>query len=193
MRKAIYKDKKLVAEILVSAFLGLKEDNSINFVIKPDKNRRKRMQVLMGYLFEKAFLFGEIYISDNEQACVLLKFPFNEKITFKTLKLDLKLVHKCIGYNRVFKVLKRQYLANKNYPKEKHIRPMLIGVRQNKKGNGSAARLMLEVKKAFKKNSLPVIIDTASIQNVKLYQKLGFKIIKKEDQLGFPIYFLQLN
>ncbi len=42
-------------------------------------------------------------------------------------------------------------------------------------------------------NSLPVIVDAASLQNAQLYQKFGFKLIKEELSLGFPIYFLRLN
>lgn len=193
MRKANITDKKLVSEILVSAFSPLKENNSINLVVKQDENRIERMQVLMEYLFERAISFGEIFISDNNKACLLLKFPHKEKITLKTIILDIKLAFKCIGIERVLGVLKRQQIANKNYPKENHIRPMIMGVKKDCKGNGTAARLMLEVQSRFKNNSLPIIIDAASLRNAQLYQKFGFKVIKKEEELGFPIYFLRLN
>jgi len=193
LRKANITDKKLVSEILVSAFSPLKENNSINLVVKQDENRIERMQVLMEYLFERAISFGEIFISDNNKACLLLKFPHKEKITLKTIILDIKLAFKCIGIERVLGVLKRQQIANKNYPKENHIRPMIMGVKKDCKGNGTAARLMLEVQSRFKNNSLPIIIDAASLRNAQLYQKFGFKVIKKEEELGFPIYFLRLN
>jgi N-acetylglutamate synthase-like GNAT family acetyltransferase len=193
MRKAEITDKQLVSEILVSAFLSLEESNSINFVVKQDKKRIFRTQILMEYLFEKAIHFGEIYISDNNKACILLKFPHMERITFKTILLDIKLVHKCIGFERIFGVLKRQRIANKHYPKEIHIRPMIMGVKKECKGNGTAARLMIEVKNRFKNTKLPVILDAASEKNAELYKKFGFRIITKEEALGFPIYFLRLN
>ncbi|UMB52917.1 GNAT family N-acetyltransferase [Lutibacter sp. A64] len=193
MRKATDIDKQLVSEILVSAFSPLKEKNSINLVLKQDKKRIERMQLLMEYLFERSIRFGEIYISDNNKACILLKFPHQEKTTFSTLLLDVKLIFKCIGFKRVFKVLKRQLIAARYYPKEKHIRPVIMGIKKEYDGSGTAARLMLEVKKHLKNNQLPVIIDAASEKNVKMYQKFGFKIQKKEDVLGFPMYFLRLN
>lgn len=182
-----------MSEILVSAFLSLEENNSINFVVKQDKKRIMRMQILMEYLFERAIRFGEVYISENNKACILLKLPHKERITFKTILLDIKLAYKCIGIERVFGVLKRQRIANRNYPKEKHIRPVIMGVKKECKGNGTAARLMIEVKNKFKNNKLPVILDAASEKNAELYKKFGFKIIKKEESLGFPIYFLRLN
>ena len=193
LRKADVTDKKLVSEILVSAFLTLEETNSINFVVKQDKKRNKRMQILMEYLFEKAIHYGEVHISENNKACILLKFQNKEKITLKSIILDINLAIKCIGIERILNVLKRQRIANKYYPKEKHIRPMIMGVKKEYKGNGTAARLMLEVKNKFKNNKLPIILDTTSKENAKLYEKFGFKIIKKEEALGFPIYFLRLN
>ena len=193
MRIATHIDKKIVSEILVSAFAPLTESNSINLVVKQDEKRIERMHILMEYLFERAMLFGEIYISNNNRACLLLKFPHMEKTTYKTISLDIKLARKCIGIEHVFGVLKRQIIANKNYPKEKHIRPMIMGVKEEFKENGTAARLMIEVKNKFINTELPVIIDAASLKNVKMYQKFGFKIIKKEESLGFPMYFLRFN
>ncbi len=68
-----------------------------------------------------------------------------------------------------------------------------MGVKKESNGNGTAARLMIKVKNKYKNNQLPVIIDAASEYNAQMYQKFGFKIIKKEETLGFPIYFLRLN
>ncbi len=80
MTKASSKDKDLIVDILVSAFSPYKEENSINLIVKQDKKRIKRMRILMGYLFEKAILFGEIFISDNKNACLLIKYPHKEKL-----------------------------------------------------------------------------------------------------------------
>jgi len=193
MRKANKADKQLVSEILVSAFSPLKENNSVNLIVKQDDKRIERMYILMEYLFERAISFGTIFISDNNSACLLVKFTHREKITLKSIWQDFKLVYGCIGIRHVFGILKRQRLAQLNYPKENHIRPMIMGVKNESKGKGTAARLMMAVKNEFKNTTLPVIIDAASEKNARLYQKFGFKIIKKEESLGFPIYFLRFN
>lgn len=193
MRKAIREDKQLVIDILVSAFLPLEGENSINFVVKQDHHRKKRTAVLMGYLFERAFMFGEIFISSNNKACILFNYPNQIQPNFKTILLDVKLATQCIGLSRVFKILKRERLTNKHYPKENHLRPIIFGVIEAYKGTGTGGRLLLEVKRHFENLKLPVIIDAASEKNVKMYQKLGFKIIKKEESLGFPIYYLRVN
>ncbi len=185
--------KDLVIRILVSAFEDIREGNSINFVVKQDGNRKKRMKVLMGYLFEKALSFGKVFISDNKKACLLIIFSDKERVTLKTMILDLALAFKCIGFYRVFKVLKRQQLSKKFYPKGNYIKPLIMGAFKDFYGKGTAAKLVLQVKDFYKENKLPVIIDTVSDYNVKLYQKFGFKIIGKEESLGYPLYFLRLN
>jgi len=191
--RADVKDKKLVVDILTSAFIPKKENNSINLVVKQDKNRIQRMRVLMGYLFDRAMLFGAVFISDNKKACLLLNYPHKEKITCQTMQLDLQLAVQCIGIERVFKVLKRQRVARRNYPKEKYIKPIIVGVESEINGKGSAARLIIEVKNHYVNNQLPVVIDAASEDNVRLYKKFGFRVINKEEALGFPIYYLRLN
>ena len=152
MRKASYKDKDLVAEILTSAFESSNEASSINLTVKQDERRVDRMKILMEYLFERAILFGEVFISDNEKACLLVKYTHLEKTTLKTIKLDLRLAFKCIGIERVYKVLKRQQIAKRNYPKGKHIRPVILGVKKEMNGKGTAARLLLKLMHHFKDN-----------------------------------------
>ena len=107
--------------------------------------------------------------------------------------MDIKLAIQCIGITNVPKVLKRQRLVQQNHPKENYIAPMIFGVLPDVKGKMTAARLILQVLEKYKGNELPVIIDTVSDYNLKLYQKFGFEIFKKENSLGFPVYFLRMS
>ena len=97
------------------------------------------------------------------------------------------------GLERVNKVLKRQEIIQRNYPKGEYIRPMIFAVKNEFKGTVTAAKLIMQVFKDFKKNELPIIVDTASEEHVRLYQKFGLKVFKKEEGLGFPIYLLRMN
>ena len=169
------------------------EENSINLIVKQDDKRTSRMRILMEYLFEKSLTYGEVYISDNEKSCILLKFPHQEKTTLDSILWNIKLAFNCIGLFRIRKVLKRQKITERNYPSEPHIRPMIMGTIDQNKGNGTAARMMIELINTHKDKHLPVVVDAAADHNVRLYQKFGFKIIGTENALGFPIHFLQLN
>jgi len=182
-----------VVDILVEAFGPLEDENSINFVVKQDVRRTERMQVLMGYLFDKAMRSGEVFLSDNRASCLLITYPHKDKFSIPKLFSTLKLAFQCIGIERIGKVLERQKIIQRNYPKGEYIRPMIFAVKNEYRGTVTAAKLIMQVFKDFKKNELPIIVDTASEEHVRLYQKFGLKVFKKEEGLGFPIYLLRMN
>ncbi len=193
MLRAQKEDKTLVVNILLEAFEPIKVDNSINFVVKQDKKRGKRMRVLMEYLFDKALRTGAIYVSDNRAGCLLITYADKDSFSISKVVSTLRLVFKTIGIDRVKKVLRRQAIIKRNYPEGNYIRPMIFAVKNEYRGTTTAAKLVLEVFKVFKDNQLPIIVDTASEHHVRLYQKFGLKIFKKEQELGFPIYLLRMN
>ncbi len=194
MIKASKTHKKLVVDILVSAFKDVPEENSINFLVGNGKNRIKRMQYLMGYLFDCAMLFGEVYITENKKSCLLLSFSDKEKMSLTSIFLDLKVLFQCIGVFNSYELYKRQKLIKRHYPKnENYIKPVIMGSLNNAYGSGSAARLVISVMRKYKENKKPVIVDTVSEYNINLYKKFGFRVVKIEESLGFPITLLRLN
>jgi len=186
-------DKPMVVNILLEAFEPLKEDNSINFVVKQDKKREQRMRVLMEYLFDKAMRTGAVFLSNNRASCLLITYAEKDRFSLKKMLSTLNLVFNCIGVMRVQKVLRRQRIIQRNYPNGNYIRPMIFAVKNEYRGTTTAAKLILEVFRDFKNNELPVIVDTASKDHVKLYKKFGLKTYKKEVELGFPIYLMRMN
>lgn len=193
MIQASKRDKDLVVDILVEAFEPLGEDNSINFVVKQDERRVARMRVLMEYLFDKAMRSGEVFLSDNRASCLLITYAHQDSFSFSKLRSTIRLAFRCIGMARLGKVLRRQKIVQRNYPKRKYIRPMIFAVKKEFKGTITAARLIMQVFNKFKHNELPIIVDTSSEGLVKLYQKFGLEIFNKEEELGFPIYMLRMN
>jgi len=151
------------------------------------------MHVLMDYLFLRAMRQGAVYLSDNEKSCILLQEEHHPRTSLQSIKEDLTLVRKCIGISRLVGALKRQRAVHRHYPQSPHIRPVILGAMPEVKGNGSAARLLIEVYQKYKDSPLPVVLDVAAPKNIKLYKKFGFKVISKEESLGFPIHFMRLN
>ncbi|MFS4468358.1 GNAT family N-acetyltransferase [Maribacter sp. 2210JD10-5] len=193
MIEAQQKDKSLVVGILVEAFEPIKEENSINLIVRYDEKRLKRMHILMGFLFDKAMRTGKVYLSDNRASCLLLTYADKDKFSIKKLLSTLNLAIRGIGITQVRKVLKRQQIIQRNYPKGNYIRPMIFAVKNEFKGTVTAAKLIMQVFKRHMDNELPVIVDTASEEHVQLYQKFGLKIFNVEKELGFPIYMLRMN
>ncbi|HBH47211.1 MAG TPA: GNAT family N-acetyltransferase [Bacteroidales bacterium] len=191
MIKATKQDRDVAIDILVSAFKNYDIENSINFVVKPDKWRVKRMRVLIGYLFDTSMLFGEVCFSDDKKACLMIKYSERVKTTPETIFLDLKLAFRCIGISRLGKVLNRQRVAKRHWVREKHVVPVILGVAEQAQGSGTGARFMLDVNRHYKKNTLPAVLDTASELNVQLYSKFGFRTYHMDESLGFKLYFMR--
>lgn len=191
MRLATNKDKDIVIDILHSAFVDIKIANSINFVVKQDKKRSNRLRYLMEYMFNLCFKFGEIFLSDNNKGCILLMFPHRKRVSLETILWDIKLAFKTVGLENVVKVLKRESQLKKHHLKEPHIHPLIMGVRKEYQGTGVGPRLIVELLKHYDNNELPVVIETTTDSNLKLYKKFGFKIFKETNDLDYPLIFLQ--
>lgn len=191
MIKASYSDKELVTDILYKAFTNIKKDNSITFIVKQDAKKNKRLRFLMEYLFLTSFEFGEVFISNNKKACLLIKFPHLQKNTLKNSYWKLLLIIKTIGFINVLKVLKRERELNKHHIKTPHIHPIIMGVSNEYQNRGIGVRLIKEVLMHFKNNKLPCIIETTTEENLKLYKKFGFKIVRETHSLNYPLFFLR--
>jgi hypothetical protein len=72
MRKADTSDKPVILDILTKSFDA---NNSVNYVVKQDQNRVDRIRNLMDYSFNVCNEFGEVWMSNNHQACALILFP----------------------------------------------------------------------------------------------------------------------
>lgn len=194
MLKATQADRDLVVNILHSAFEPIEEDNSINFIVKQDAKRSKRIKYLMEFIVDDCFDFGEILLSDKKNACILIKYPHKTKTTFAVILRYIKLAFKCTGVLNAPKVLKRQAVIKKHHIKGAYIHPVIMGATNEVKGFGFGARLIKQLlAEREKENQLPVIIETTTAQNLRMYQRFGFKLIKEVQTKDFPLYFLRLN
>jgi hypothetical protein len=115
MRKANSSDKSAILDMLTRSF----DDNkSVNYAVKQDQNRVDRTRGLMDYSFNVCNEFGEVWVSDDQQACALILFPDKKRSSFRTFVWDLKLALSVIGLDRVNAVLKREAMIRSNHPRE---------------------------------------------------------------------------
>ncbi|WP_029209394.1 GNAT family N-acetyltransferase [Aquimarina agarilytica] len=193
MIKATYSDKKHIVAILHSAFEPIHDPNSINFIVKQDAKRSERIRVLMEYLFDDCMAFGEVLLSDNKNACILLKYPHKQKLTLNYILWQVKLAFKCIGLGGVYKVLKRQATLKKHHIKDPYIHPVIMGAKNEVRGFGIGVRLIKQLIDYYSDNELPVIIETTTDENLKMYKRFGFEVFKEIKTKDFPLYFLRMN
>src|SRR5690606_22702815 len=137
-----YTHKNLVIEILASSF---DTNASVNYIIKQDKHREKRIRALMDYSFEVCYLFGEIFLSNDNKACALIVYPDKKKTTLKSISLDLKLIFQCVGIGNIMKTLKREKLINSLHPKAPFSYLWFIGVAPEDQNKGAGSKLLQSV------------------------------------------------
>lgn len=187
MREARLKDRDIVVQILCSSF---RENKSVNFVVKQDAKKEKRLRLLMLYSFFMGINFGQIFISDDQSACCILIFPDKKRFTFQSMIWDFKLVFGCIGLKNLKNVVRRERLLKSNHPGTPFIHLWYVGVFPEFQSLGRGSRLINEITAYFKDSNKCFYLETSTIQNLSFYDKLGFKITNCME-VGYSLYILK--
>lgn len=187
MRKANYHDKELVVDILTQSF---ESNQSVNYVVKQDRKRIRRIQTLMDYSFEVCKLFGDVFISDDGKACALIMYPEKKKTSLKAIMLDIKLIIQCLGIKNVKKTLNREALIKKIQPKKQMTYLWFIGVKPEDQNKGFGSNLLQTMIEYSNQNSRPVYLETSAVRNLPWYKRFGFEVYS-EQNLSYRLYFLK--
>jgi GNAT superfamily N-acetyltransferase len=186
MIKANISDQQLVVNILADSF---DKNQSVNFIIRQDKKRDKRIKALMEYSFQICLSFGEVYLSDDKKACALIIYPDKKKATLHSIYLDIILAIECLGINNLFRAMSREATIKKQHPKELMSYIWFIGVESKHQHAGIGSRLLQDVIDESREQKRNVYLETSTLKNISWYQRLGFKIYKEID-LGYKLFFL---
>lgn len=81
---------------------------SVNYIVKRDEKRLQRIKLLMDYPFDMCSKYGEVHLSEDENAYALVLFPELKKDNLWTISKDIKLFAKAIGFLNILKALKRE-------------------------------------------------------------------------------------
>ncbi|MBS1681603.1 MAG: hypothetical protein OJF59_001846 [Cytophagales bacterium] len=189
MKRASVDQKSLVVDILVKSF----DDNkSVNYVVKQDRNREARIRGLMDYSYNICNTFGDVWISDDAQACALVLHPDKKRSTFTSILWDAKLALNVIGLNRVARVLGRESKIKSFHPKKRFSYLWFIGVSPQFQNAGKGSQLLNEIIKDSSAEGRPIYLETSVDRNIQWYQKHGFEIFQSLD-LSYRLYMLRWN
>lgn len=187
MIKASSSDKTRIVEILSKSF---DKNKSVNYVIKQDHKRDQRIRNLIEYSFDICYAFGEVYLSDDKNACVLVLFPDKKKSNLKSIIWDLKLAYSAIGITRVFKVLDREAKIKKHHPKGLFSYLWYIGVDPKFQKKGIGSNLLQEVINRHNQLERPIYLETSTMENVPWYQKFEFEIFN-ELEFSYKLFMIK--
>jgi GNAT superfamily N-acetyltransferase len=187
MKIANYDQKPLIIDILAKSF---ESNQSVNYIIKQDKKKEKRIRALMEYSFDMCYLFGDIYLSDNEKGCALVLYPEKAKTTLMAIWLDIKLIFSSVGIGNIKKTMERESLIKRIHPKELMYHLWFIGVDPMCQQTGIGTELLKELIADSKLKGRPLYLETSTLKNLPWYHKLGF-MIYHEAELSYKLFFLK--
>lgn len=187
MKKAQYNNKSLVIDILTKSF---DTNQSVNYIVKQDAKRIKRISALMDYSFEVCFLFGDVFLSDDKKACALVTYPDKKKTSLKSILLDIKLILSAVGLKNIKKTLAREAMINKIQPKELKYYLWFIGVNPEYQNEGIGSILLNEIIEDSEQKKRPIYLETSTLNNLPWYKKFGFQIYHELD-LSYKLFFLK--
>jgi ribosomal protein S18 acetylase RimI-like enzyme len=183
MIQAAYKDKALILNILIQAFDANK---SVNYTIKQDQHREKRIRKLMEYSFELCWEWGEIYLTTDKKGVVLMIYPHNKEITLNSIWQDFKLVLGAIGISRVAQMVERESKIKKFHPKE-FIYLWYLGVDPQFQGKGIGSILLQDIINLGNKMKLPIYLETSNERNLLFFER--FKFLKYQElNFGYTLH-----
>jgi len=173
--------KKKLNNILLEAFY---DNKSLNYVVKQDKKKDKRLKRLINYSIFMGEEFGKIYYF--EKTCAILLYPEKKKVTLKSILWDLKLAVLVIGISNIAKVLRKEKILKSHHPSEEFIHLWYIATKEKGKGNGSKLLNRIVSEHQDKK----VYLETSNNRNLNFYKKNGFKIINTipKSEISYDLY-----
>jgi ribosomal protein S18 acetylase RimI-like enzyme len=187
MIEATYADKNTVVDILAQSF----EDNkSVNYIVKQDAQRKRRIQRLMAYSFEVCHAFGKVLLSEDKKACALVVFPDKRKTTLHSILWDIQLVVNCIGIAGVTRAMRREDRIKKLQPKEPLYYLWFIGVQPDEQNKGIGSVLLSELMEDAKATKRTFCLETSTKGNIPWYLKWGLEIYNQLD-IGYRLYFFK--
>jgi len=186
MIKANKNDKNKVIEILSQSFY---DNQSVNYIIG-HKHNTKEIKALMDYSFEQCYLFGDVFLSNDKNACALILYPQKKCFSFKAIWLDIKLIIKSIGILRTFKALNRESAIKKLQPKIDMAYLWFIGVIPTAQHTGIGSKLLTEILHEANSKKLPTYLETSTLQNLPWYERFGF-IVYNRLELSYSLFFLK--
>jgi ribosomal protein S18 acetylase RimI-like enzyme len=187
MIKAEAVDKTTVINILSYSF---KDNQSVNYVVRNDKNSLERIKALMDYSFEMCSMFGEVWMTDDKKGCALILYPQNKKITARSLWLNIRLIFQAISILGISKTLKREAKIQQIQPNEKMAYLWFIGVDPTFQKKGVGSKLLMQIISRFSEMNLPLYLETSTQKNIPWYQSFGFEIYN-QITLGYSLSFLK--
>ncbi|MDN5214467.1 GNAT family N-acetyltransferase [Fulvivirgaceae bacterium BMA12] len=182
-----------LAQVVKLITRSFDKNKSVNYVVKQDKKRIRRIERLAEYAFRVCYAFGEVWMSEDKNACALFLFSEKKRLTLNAIWWDLKLAFGTIGISRVSKVLTREGKVKKQHPQNTHYCYLwFIGVDPNHQKKGLGSQLLRQLIDKCRQWQRPIYLETSVSSNLKWYKSLGFEQYRTI-QFDYELFLLRKN
>ena len=189
-------DLKTAGCILGKAF---QDDPAWVNVIPDDKERKQKLPAIFEYLIIYTLRYGEVYAPSENLEGIAVWIPhYNANMTFwkvirsgaiwKAIKMGAKIGNKI---QRVFEEIEKD---RNEYMKEKggYMYLQAIGVSPEYQGQGFGGKLLRAMFEKANSENFLIYLETETEDNVAMYKKLGFKVIKEFEVQEFNFTFWEM-
>ena len=183
--------RKQIIDVLTEAFDA---NPSVNWVIKNDAKRKKRIRVLSEYAYKTCKARDGVYLSSNKQGVALCYNYFCKKEGIADYWNQLILAINAIGLSRIGEVLKREsYIKKHRDNKGDFLYFWFFGVSDKGRGSDAAKTLKDDVFRSADEQQLPIYLETSVAKNKRVYERYGFVNYHtwRVEKQGIELWFMK--
>ncbi len=172
MRKATWKERPLVVEIITHMF----ENNPGSvWILRKRVNRKRGIELLARYVFTKAYNRGGVYISNNNKGAALCYRYNNRAYTFKEFWAHLLFIIFAASFKKGFDITRREAYREKQRPASgDYLYFWFLGVMPG--GNKAVFELSWELFKESERTGLPIYLETTLERMMRVYERYDFEM-----------------
>jgi GNAT superfamily N-acetyltransferase len=175
---SVIKDE--VSNMLSRAF---HQDPNYCYMMPNDRKRLEQNRWWMKIMLSYGVLFGEVYVTEANDGAVIWLGPKSPYVdSFRICRLGLALYPFIIGLSNFLRMLKVMGIWEQLHKREavNHMYLMVIGVEPGRQGKGMGSALLEPVLSRADRDKLPCYLETATSEDVRFYEKNGFKVVKHD-------------
>lgn len=176
MKSAIRSDKEKVVQIICESF---DKNPHINYIIKNDDKRSKRIAILAEYAFELGIRRNGVTLTDDELGVAIIYRNNFVKMNLYEYWLQAGLALKAFSLLRALKVNMLESLVRKNREtKVDFLYLWFFGVADEGLGTNDGRDLMKYIFRLSFDLKLPIYLETTLKRNNIIYKRFGFEDYK---------------
>lgn len=177
------------AQVVQTLSLAFQNDPALSWIIQDADKRRARLPMLFDLLFKSDLPEGMILRPEGHEAAAMWRAPGTAETSFGELISSLLPMLRIFGTS-IGRGLATSNALEAHRPKGQNYWYLhFVGVRPEHQGKGWGGAIIRDGLARAAGDGLPAYLETATPENVPLYQRLGFEIIEEWDVPGNGPHF----